>query len=100
MAAKKHPAKKLKKIGVFSLAKSLTLFGAVVGLVAGILYSGIGAIYDAATGAVSSGTVLAFLAIVGMPVMFALAGFVIGAVVSSLYNIAANWVGGVEVDLE
>ena len=71
-----------------------------MGLVAGILYAFGGAIYELLTGTLNSGTALAFLALIGMPIVFAAFGFVAGAMGALLYNLAANWVGGIEIDIE
>ncbi len=70
---------------------------AIVGLIAGILYSVGGAIYDVlvsigwitsvSTPGVGYGTALAFLALVGMPVTFATFGFMVGRIEVFLYNI-------------
>ncbi len=69
---------KVKKNRLFSIAKLQAVIMAIVGLIAGILYSVGGAIYDvlvsigwitsASTPGVGYGTALAFLALVGMPV--------------------------------
>lgn len=70
-----------------------------VGLVAGILYSFGGAIYDVlTTGSVNLGTALAFLALIGMPIIFAAFGFIVGLIEAVLYNLFAGWFGGVEID--
>ena len=73
---------------------------AVIGLVAGFLYSFGGAAVDvlvttgliasASTPGVSWGTALAFLALVGMPVYFAVFGFAAGAIGASLYGLVAR----------
>ncbi len=101
---------KIKKIRVMSLAKLQGAMAAFIGLVAGILYSFGGALLDvlvsmgwissAATTGVGYGTALAFLAIIGMPIMFGIVGFVAGLIAAGLYNLVAQRVGGVEVDLE
>ena len=62
------------------LAKS---FGAL-GLTAGILYAVLGAVYDAITNSLSYGTLLAFFAIIGMPLIFATVGLIVGATGSYL----------------
>ena len=77
---------------------------ALVGLIFGILYSFGGAIIDvlvsqgwittASTPGVSWGTALAFLAIIGMPIIFATFGFIAGAIGAFLYNSVAGKVGG------
>ena len=85
---------------------------AMVGLVAGILYSFGGLIIDAlvSIGWVSStsaptpglgfGTVLAFGALIGMPAIFAAFGYIVGLVEASIYPWLARWFGGIELDLE
>ncbi len=83
---------------------------AIVGLIAGILYSVGGAIYDvlvsigwitsASTPGVGYGTALAFLALIGMPVTFATFGFIVGLIEAFLYNLFARWFGGIEIDFE
>ena len=100
----------LKIIGVFSSAKLFTALMASVGLIAGILYSVIGAIIDvlvstkvlssSTTPGVGYGTALAFLAIIAMPVLFAIFGLIVGAIGAFLYNLVAGWVGGIEMDFE
>lgn len=92
---------KLKKIGVLFLAKMQGTIFAFVGLVAGILYSFGGAIYDVVTtGSVNAGTALAFLALIGMPILFAITGFIVGAIEALIYNFVAGRFGGIELDFE
>ena len=91
---------KLKKLGVLFSAKLQAILMSFMGLVAGILYAFGGAIYELLTGTLNSGTALAFLALIGMPIVFAAFGFVAGAMGALLYNLAANWVGGIEIDIE
>jgi len=101
---------KVKRIGVVSFAKLQTVILAIVGLVAGILYSFGGAIIDVLVSAnvinstetpgLSYGTALAFLALIGMPLIFASCGFVVGLIEAVLYNLFARWFGGIEIDFE
>ena len=72
-----------------------------VGLIAGILYSFGGAIYDLLTsGTVNWGTALAFLALIGMPILFATFGFLVGLIEAFLYNLFARRIGGIELEIE
>lgn len=90
----------MKKIKVMSLAKLQAAILAVVGLIAGILYSFGGAIYDLiSTGSVNSGTALAFLALIAMPVLFAIFGFIVGIIEAYLYNLILRKIDGIEIDL-
>ena len=101
---------KTKKIKVFSFAIFQAVLMALVGLLAGILYSfggliidilvNIGWVTSSETPELSYGTVLAFGALIGMPVIFAIAGFLGGIVEALLYNLFAKWFGGIEMDFE
>ena len=91
---------KLKRIGVVFSAKLQGIVMAVAGLIAGILYAFGGAIYELFTGTLNSGTALAFFALIGMPLLFGLAGCVAGAIGALFYNFVAKWFGGIEIDLE
>ncbi len=84
--------------------------GLILGLAAGILYSFGGLIIDtlvslewitsSETPGLSYGTVLAFGALIGMPIIFAVFGFAAGLVVAILFNLIAKWFGGINVDFE
>jgi hypothetical protein len=91
----------LTNIGVLFAAKLQAVLMAGVGLVAGILYSFGGAIYDVlTTRSVNLGTALAFLALIGMPIIFATFGFIAGAIGAFLYNVFARWFGGIAIDMD
>jgi len=60
----------------------------------------IGLIVSSETPGLSYGTVLAFGALIGMPIIFAFFGFILGFVEAVLYNLFARWLGGVEVSFE
>lgn len=87
---------KLKKVGVFFFAKLLGITAAAAGLVCGILYSFGGFFYELFTGTLNSGTALAFLALIGMPALFAACGFLAGLIGAPLYNLIARWSGGID----
>jgi len=101
---------KLRKIGVLSSARVHAVLMAILGLIAGTLYSFGGAIIDVLVSAgwvtssetpgLSYGTVLAFGALIGMPVLFSLGGLAYGAVVAVLYNVVSGTLGGIELELE
>ena len=100
---------KLKKIRPLSLAKFQGVFMATIGLLVGIAYSCGGLMLDilvsygwvvsSHTPGLSYGTILAFGALIGMPVILGAAGFVSGAFWAVAYNLIAQWTGGIEVDL-
>jgi ABC-type dipeptide/oligopeptide/nickel transport system permease subunit len=88
------------KIKVLSYAKVQAVVMAFAGLLCGVFYAGIGAVYDLQTDAISYGAALAFLSIPGMPLYFAVVGFVSAVVGASLFNLASRWVGGIALDIE
>ena len=102
---------KLNRISVFSFAKFRTILGVLIGLVCGILYAFGGLVIDAlvslqvlsptamSTPGLSFGTILAFGALVGMPLILGSIGLVLGVVEAVLYNLYASWFGGIKVDL-
>lgn len=101
---------RIKKIKVRSFVKFQTVVGAIIGLCCGILYSidgliidslvSIGWLFSNETPGLSFGTVLAFGALVGRPIIFAFFGFLLGFIEALLYNLYAKWFGGLELNLE
>ena len=101
---------RIKRIGVIFSGKLLAIYGAGMGLLAGLIYAvgGFGIdllvslswITSSETRGLSSGTALAFLALIGMPVIFSCAGFLIGILGAFLYNLASKISGGIKLDLE
>lgn len=91
---------KIKKISVLSLAKTLAFVMACVGFLAGILYSFGGLIIDLLTIGLNKGTALAFMALIGMPVIFASCGLIAGAIAALFYNLYAKWFGGLEIEFD
>lgn len=103
---------KLKTMNVYSFAKFQTVLAALIGLLAGILYSFGGLAIDslvslgwlsptsASTPGLSVGTMLAFGVLVGMPVIFAAFGFILGIIEAFLYNLFTKRFGGIELEFE
>ena len=92
---------RISRIGILSFAKLFALSFGLLGFVAGVVYSVGGAAYDlVATGSLNLGTALAFLALIGMPLLFGVAGGIAGLIVAPLFNLLARRMGGVELELE
>lgn len=97
-----------KKIKVLSFAIFQGFLGTLLGLIAGICYSFGGLIIDvlvsmgwvttSETPGLSYGTLLAFGALIGMPIIFAIGGFILGIVEALLYNLVGRWIGGLDLD--
>lgn len=75
-----------KKLQPLAFAKLQSRLFAFFGLLASVVYSVGGLVYDAFTTGLNAGTALAFLAIIGMPFLFACFGFLLGLLVAPLFN--------------
>jgi len=90
----------IKRVGVLSVAKVQAIIMAVFGLIVGVIYAFAGAVFGAMMGSAGLGAGLGFAAIIILPIFYAVIGFISGAIGAWLYNLVANWIGGVELDLE
>ena len=98
----------IKRFGVLSAAKLYAVVMAAIGLIIGIplglIMMVVGAAVmsmgrdGAAGGGVGIGMGLFYM--IGLPIIYAVLGFVMGAVGAAVYNIAARTIGGLELELE
>lgn len=101
----------IRRIGVLSAAKIAAVIGAVAGVLAGVMFYLLGSLggfasaasagqseADAAVGAFLTG--MGLLSIVVLPVVYAIFGFIGGAIQAFLFNIAARVAGGLEVETQ
>ncbi len=88
----------IKSIEIISWAKIHALFGIVFGLIYGILLGIMGAAIGAKYG-LPGLTTLGLLSIIVFPIIFGIMAFIMGAILAFLYNIFADKVGGVEIEL-
>jgi len=91
--------KEIKKIGVLSAAKIQAIMMALFGLLLGLFYALISASLGASANSLGLGAKLGALAIVILPILYAVFGFIAGAVGAFIYNLAAKWIGGLEIEL-
>lgn len=97
----------IKKISVLSLAKLHAMAIGFLGVIMGVLYAFGGLLIDtlvtldvitsSETPGLSYGTLLAFGALVMMPIIFAICGFFMGAVVAVLFNTVTRWTNGIHL---
>jgi hypothetical protein len=100
---------RLKKIGVFSLAKIMSLLGLLVGLVAGVVYGLFVMLLGAGAGASAErggSQLLAFgiggglITMILVPLVYAAAGFLAGLVYGLIINFVLYLSGGLELRIE
>lgn len=98
----------VKRIGVLSLGRVMgtiyggmgLLFGLIFSIVA-ILGTAFGTAFQEATGADALlGALFGVGAVILLPIFYGLMGFLAGLLMAALYNLAARFVGGLELELE
>jgi hypothetical protein len=90
----------IKKIEMFSLAKMMTLFGLIWGIISGIIRGSFFELYAPIMGpvgrwgfsALGGFAVFALMVIIGV-----IGGFILGAAIAFLYNVFADRIGGIEL---
>ena len=99
----------VKRLGILSVAKIQSVIGLVVGLILGIIYFFIFAVFGAMImgmagkdGTAAGGITIAYgvAALIGFPVFYAIFGFIMGVIVSAIYNLVARFIGGIEFEVE
>ena len=91
----------VKRIEPFQCAKMAGTVYAILGFIAGLLFSlfammGSGLIGDFPLG----GAIFGVGAVILLPIVYGCMGFVAGLIMSAIYNLAAKWVGGVALQVE
>ncbi len=92
---------RIKRLGVASCAKTLGALYAVIGLVAGAIFSlvallGVAANVEGPQAGMVFGGVLS---IILFPFLYGIGGLLGGAFLAVLYNAAASFAGGIEINL-
>ena len=95
----------LKRLGVMSMAKFAGVFYAGIGLLAGLLLAGLSSIAGLAGASMDEipawwGPMFGVGAIVFLPLLYGLLGFISGAIGAGVYNMFSGIIGGIELELE
>ena len=99
----------IKRFGVLSVAKMYGLLMFIFGLIFGVLYGLFFIIFGAAMSAMGTndataggmGSVAVGIGMmIGIPLMYGLMGFIMGAIGALVYNALSGIVGGVKFELE
>jgi len=88
--------KEIKEIDVMSLAKVSTTMGVVFGFLFGILLA-IGATMPGMPTMI--GGVIGIAAIVVLPIVYGIVGFIWGIIIAIVYNFIAKKIGGVKIKI-
>ncbi len=99
--------KKINKLPILSVAKLQAILGLLIGLLCGILYSfggllidtlvSLNAISTTETPGLSYGTFLAFGALIAMPIISGVAGYILGFIEGILFNLISPLLGGIKL---
>lgn len=94
----------VKRVGPLSLAKISFVVYAFIGLIVGgfvALFALFGAaLADAGSSGPFVGMAMGVGAIIILPILYGIIGFLAGLIGAAIYNVAAGIIGGVEVDLQ
>ena len=85
----------VKRIGALSAGKINGVIGTVFGVIAGAIVAAFGE----ATGGPILGGVHWLVDLVGLTIIYAVGGFIVGVIYAVLYNMAATLVGGIKLEL-
>jgi hypothetical protein len=88
--------KKIRPGSAFKMG--LVIYG-ILGLIIGVFASLASMIGMAFPGAPSRGMFFGAFAVVFLPIVYAVFGGIVTAISALVYNFAAGWVGGLEIDL-
>ena len=97
----------LKRVGILSMAKISGIVGAGLGLIIGVIYGlfmmVIGAALMSASGegmGAVGGVIGGIAMIIIIPIFYGVLSFIFGALYALIYNVAAGFVGGLEMEFE
>ncbi|HII02372.1 TPA: hypothetical protein HA351_12225 [Methanosarcinaceae archaeon] len=92
----------ITKIGVLSLGKILGAIYAIMGLIFGAImtltFMGMGSIMG--NDGALAGLLLGTGAIITLPIFYGILGFIDGIITALIYNVAAGFIGGLEIEVE
>jgi hypothetical protein len=97
----------IRKIGILSLAKFMGGMYAAIGLIFGAIFSlaalagaAIGSMDKGEPGAAIFGMLMGVGAVIVLPILYGVMGFVGGLIVAFVYNLLASIFGGIEFEVD
>lgn len=90
---------RVKRIGVAQMAKLLGILDLALGVVIGVCFWAFSSVIP--RGAMAPGFPMGGAAmLIFFPLFYGVMGYLGGAMIAWLYNLASGWVGGLEIELE
>jgi hypothetical protein len=92
----------IKSVGAVSCAKVAGALYALIGLIAGAFMSliGLAGVFASSDGGGAIGALFGVGAIVLLPIVYGVFGFVTTFIAAALYNVIAGRVGGIEINVQ
>jgi hypothetical protein len=91
----------IKRIGVLKLAIFQGAMMAAFGLLMALIFMAFGAMIGSMNhNAAAFGAIGGIAALIFLPILYGVFGFIAGAIGAALYNLIAGIVGGIEMDVE
>lgn len=90
----------IKRIAVLKAAIFQSALMAAFGLIAALLFTMFATLGGLATQHAGLAGAMGLAALIIMPIMYGVIGFIFGAIGAALYNLIAGVVGGIEIEVE
>lgn len=98
---------RIRRIRIFSAAKTLGFLYAIIGLLSGTIAAFLAptlSLENLALPAMLFGlplpSIVGLASLVVLPLLYWIVGAILGALLAMLYNITAGWFGGIEIEYE
>ncbi len=91
---------RVRRVGVLSAAATSAVIHASFGLLLGVIVAVVSLVLPGTAVPFLRGRVLGVLAVVALPLVYGVVGFVAGALGAAVYNLAARLAGGIKLALE
>ena len=91
----------IKRVAVLKLAIFQAALMAAFGVIIALFFMGFGALFSGFGGhAAGFAGMMGVAALIFLPIMYGVIGFIAGAIGAALYNLIAGIVGGIEIEVE